>query len=393
MPPLLEAEYRLAEKLLADRGEANPADALKTELAKIRAEGKAQTTPAALRYLIQELGTVESPLPELQGVVLGARERTTRVDYIVGTEEGCFSVSGLPEPAARWSRIRIQGATLKEKKDTGTRWVELNGGTVSTGDPVKWADVSRLVTALSKIQGRNVEYLISGTVRFVNASPKEKYDKDKPFQKGQKVETRPVYNPIDKSFSMRLTIQDGQHQLSVTLTDMAALEGLYPPGELTEKYWSWFTSDKTPDTARLEELSGAIVGQNVVILGSGSSEINGQKTTKPVFNLRGGGWVRLKELLVDQLNGTAPAPVGPGVPPPGEEDGGLPPPATPTIRGELQARLEANGVVAAKDLKEIAALPFVVAMGKGDQPVKDEILKLEAENFVHRSGGKFLKKA
>lgn len=381
--PIPQEDYELAKRLLTDKGEANPEEKLNAELRRIRAEGRAQTDTRAIKELISDLATVEKPLDSFSGVILAMSLRGIRTDFIVGTLDGCWSVSGLPPETARYRPVTAMGVTMKQKLDTGTRWVEMNGGTFDIGEPVGWAEISKVVTPFGSIKGRNQMVLTTAQIRFVNGVPKEKYNKDKPFLKGQKRDTFPVWDAPSRRFALRLTFGEGQVNGTLNLFDEHVIEQLFRAGEITDRFWSWFYNPETPDDDRLEELSVALRGETVVLLAQATDEINGAHLKALSLQLRGGGWIMLKENFVASVGGV------PHTPTPGEGPN-IPSVPAPTLRSLILGRFTDKGEIGTADLKALFA--EAVKLGLDDKAVKDEMVALQGENVIIQTGGKFKKR-
>ncbi len=403
MPKVPNDDWELGKRLLAERGESDPEKALEALVQKAWADGKIHTTDsAALRYILNELRMVSKPTENIEGIVVaytpargGQEER-----YLLGTPSGIRRVSGLPDGTALYRKVTIGKGTQKKNEETGTEWVEADKETVAVNDGISYQDVTRLITPLSSVKGANQMAFTSFTVQFVNPLPKQKYNPSAPpIQPGQQVDTRPLYDPTDRTFGMALTVVDGSSvQGKVRLTDEQVLHQLTLPDELGDRFWNWFHSDQTPDTQRVKELTLMLQGRQLIGVVQASDEINGQRikatktgATRYSLSLFNGGWLMLRDRF-DQMfqNGTpVVTPTAPQTPPQTETTTASP----NDVRSALLAKLQSSsgGELALPEIQEFKR-EYGTAKALSDEEVEKEVTKalvgLKTENIVILTGGK-----
>jgi hypothetical protein len=403
MPRLPAEEWELGKRLLAERGESDPEKALEGLIQKAWAEGKIHTTDsAALRYVLNELRMVSKPIENVEGVVLayspargGQEER-----YLLGTPSGIRRVSGLPENTPLYHRVSIPKGTQKKNEESGTEWVEAEKEGVTVANGVPYQDITRLITPLSSVKGANQMVFTTLTVQFVNPLPKEKYDPNAPpIQPGQKVDTRPLYNPSDRTFGMALQVIDGSSvQGKIRLTDEQVLHQLTLQDELSDRFWNWFHSAETPDAQRVKEVTLMLQGRQIIGVFQASDEINGQRikaaksgATRYSLSLFNGGWLMLRDRFDAQFQNGGPAPSVPAK----EAAQPATTPSTPAndARSVLVAKLQAapNNELTLAEIQEFKK-EYGASKALSDEEVEKEVTKalvgLRTENTVILTGGK-----
>jgi hypothetical protein len=405
MPKLPAEEWELGKRLLAERGESDPEKALEGLIAKAFAEGKVHSTDsAALRYVLNDLRMVSKPIENVEGIVLayspargGQEER-----YMLGTPSGIRRISGLPDNVALYRRVSIGKGTEKKNEETGTVWVEADKETVTMGDAAPYQDVSRLLAPLSTVKGANQMVFTTFTVQFVNALPKERFNPNAPpIQPGQKVDTRPLYDPGDRTFGMALQVVDGSAvQGKIRLTDEQVLHQLTLPDELSDRFWNWFHSAETPDATRIKELTLMLQGRQLIGVFQASDEIRGQRikasktgATRYSLSLFNGGWLMLRDRFDAQFQSGGP--VVPTAPAKDSTPAAAAPsaPAASDARSTLLARLHAtpNGEMTLAEIQEFKK-DYGASKALSDEEVEKEVTKalvgLRTENVVILTGGK-----
>jgi hypothetical protein len=413
MPKVPNDDWELGLRLLKERGESDPEKALEGLIQRAFAEGKIHSTnSAALRYVLNELRMVSQPVENLEGTVLAINKGREGMRHLVATPTGIVSVSGLPDETALYQKVTVSKGIRKTNEETGSSWVEVEKGAGTLDGKAAYADVMRLLTPISAVKGANQMAFTTFSVQYVNAQNRDRFDPSKPpITAGQKLETRPVYNPSDRTFGLKLSIVDGSSvQGSLRITGEQQLESLHQPGELTDRFWNWLHNDQTPDNERLKELDYSLRGRSLIGVVQVSDEINGRKITgkggpRYSLSLFNGGWVMLRDRFDESFGvapsqpaaGGAPAPAGEAAAPAPTNPTQVPAPEAADIRSVFLKKLDetAHGSLTLKevnDFKAEAAAKFMLSPEEAEKEVTKVLVGLRTDGTVFISGGKVQRK-
>lgn len=416
-----EARMAIARKLLAERGETISVEEKAQEM---RDSGECQTMSSAVEKIIETFSVVKAPAPDFEAIVLGtSAEGSRRRDAYLATEGGVLQVSGVPSGLKNFYRYLFAGVEANKNSASGREWLTVketkDGGNVTEKGAVPYPEVVRFYSPFAKILGEGQSFLTKGSIKFVDKIPVD-FDENAPKpKKGERLKTKPVYDPLTKTFGLKLTLVDGARQLNVKLTHEDHFRSVFPADENFDKFMDWVHRTTTDDEKRLEEIQALLrQGMEIVVFGRGGdtirkkSKIPGQpdvvtKRSDPWFTIDQGGWVAeataLFETISKEAGSTAPgAPVSPAGSTAPPAPAAVRAPAIPAgatadpfaddanggakdLRTALLAKAKATGYVDAEVAASVEA-----ELGLPEKSAHAEIVRLKTEGLLIKQGGKFV---
>lgn len=386
----LAANYVFVKEALAKQGK-NVDD----EIERVLREGRQRTKASAVGYLMTQL-EVERVQSDVKGWWIGKvvdifkREKT----YVFEKESNkLHEIKNYDKTYKAFTPISLTKIDKCKNVRTNASWIEATDMTQAhLEDKLNIEELMKAMTPFDDVID-NDHYLVTGTIKRIQAAPIFGPDGGKP------IASKPLYEKTEKGdkLNLKVTLSNSLNEdINVTIGKFQHLVAAYPE-EPPADFPKWFLNAK--DEERLDEITMALQGANIIALGRGSKymEKDGEKTVlkRPYLTVaedgilinveqfeKSGGQMRVSEAMPEMSAPVAPTPTV-TVPPTRATPVSTPAPAVKPTTAPPKDDFIKNAIIesikAGKGGKEDLIIELPKKLGVESPKVIDAIRTLVAE--------------